>query len=180
MITPPHTHTPSKHMPRDQDTHTCHLTPPVCTRYHLYLLLAESSVSVCHQRLSPSPQRRPKRQHAHTKPLLEILSLEDHFCHASTSPTCETHDSGNIDVPHSTRVSMMFEPEAPAKSATPAVRCSCCFAGYCSGWWVRTSCKTQGQMIVCTQSCLFLEWSSCGYFVRNTTVLFPLVKKSWI
>ena len=201
MITPPHTHTPSKHVPRDQETHTCHLTPPVCTRCHLDLLLAENRISVCHQRLFPFPQRRLKRQHAHTKqfisrpPCWKITNFEDQFCHASTSPTrlgmrstrepptCSQcgarrsntlkntprssevqkkrsstrlpcplpRSSGNIytfiDVPHSTRVSMMFEPEAPAKSATPAVHCSCCSA-CCSGWWVRTSCKTQGLMIV--------------------------------
>ena len=85
---------------------------------------------------------------------------------SSTRLPCSLRrSSGNIDVPHSTRVSIMFEPEAPA-SRVQRPRCAVPAACY-SGWWVRTSCKKQGQMIVCTQSCLCLGWSSCGYYVRK-------------
>ena len=84
--------------------------------------------------------------------------------------------SGNIynfiDVPHSARVSIMFEPEAPA-SRVQRPRCTVPDALLVA---MRTSCKTQGQMIVCTQSCLCLGCNSCGYFVREHDC-FPTCQK---
>ena len=63
--------------------------------------------------------------------------------------------SGNIcnfiDVPHLTRVPIMFEPEAPASR----VQRQLCTVPATLLWWVRSSCKTHGQMIVCTPSCLW-------------------------
>ena len=160
-------------MPGNQETHTCHLTPPVCRGRHLGVLLAENRVSVCHQRLSPFLQRRPQRQHAHTKPFISkppcwkakfrssILSRKHvtNMRNTREHPTCSQcgargsktgkntprssevqkktvfntssclfgRSSGNIynfiDVPPSTRVSVMFEPEAPG-SKVQRPRCA--------------------------------------------------------
>ena len=207
-------HTPSKHVPRDKETHTCHLTPPACTRCHLDLLLAENRITVCHQRLSPFPQRRPKRQHAHTKPFIsrppcwKKPSFEDQFCHASTSPTrlgmrrteepptcsqCGARGSNTVkNTPRSSEVQKkkVFNTSSMSlaqikwkhlqfhrchafdtslnhvrirstcvKSATSAAHCSCCSA-CCNGWGVRTSCETEGQMILLVPRVEFL-WLLC-------------------
>ena len=45
----------------------------------------------------------------------------------------------------------MFEPEAPASR----VQRQLCTVPATLLWWVRSSCKTHGQMIVCTPSCLW-------------------------
>ena len=163
-------------MPRDQETHTCHLTPPVYTRRHLDLLRAENRISVCHQRLSPFPHRRPKRQHAHTKPFISRPPCWKHQVWKINSVTqarrpqgwaCEgrenlplVHSAGRedptpgrtlqdrsrcrkkvsstrlpcplrrsngniysfIEVSDSTRISIIYEPEVPARVQRP--RCA--------------------------------------------------------
>ena len=134
---------------------------------------------MCHQRLSPFPQRRPKRQHAHTKPLLEILSLEDQFCHASTSPT---------------RLGMRRTGEPPT--------CSQCGARVSNtGKNTPRSSDVQKKMVfnASSMSLAQIKWKHlhfhrCAAFdmslshVRtrstcvkseDTTVLFPLVKNPW-
>ena len=104
-----HTHTPSKPLPRDRETHAYHLTPSVCTRRHLDLLLAENSILVCHQRLSPSDQKgnmltRNIRFEAHLleshvrSPILSHTHVANTVGHAKHARTSSTRHSSSLTV----------------------------------------------------------------------------------